>query len=131
MIKIELESLSSTNYLIRKWSQVQNYRKNAMITDTTELTINVLYQLNPDLFTIVQKKALWFSFYRDVTTFHEVPLIPLAFRHATSRKTLRPTHPLCVTQLRDSLFEENYYFSISFTGIFFKSFDYNSRTTSM
>ena len=29
-----------------------------MITDTTELTINVLYQLNPDLFTIVQKKAL-------------------------------------------------------------------------
>ena len=29
---------------------------------------------NPDLFTIVQKKALWFFFNRDVTVFHEGPL---------------------------------------------------------
>ena len=31
------------NYLIRKWSQVQNDRKNAMNIDKSELTINVLY----------------------------------------------------------------------------------------
>ena len=43
------------------------------------------------------KKRLYDFFYRDVTAFHEVPLTPLVFRHATSRKTLRPTQPLCVT----------------------------------
>ena len=31
------------NYRIRKWSQVQNDRKNAMTIDASELTINVLY----------------------------------------------------------------------------------------
>ena len=30
------------NYLMRKWSQVQNDRKNAVTIDTSELTINVL-----------------------------------------------------------------------------------------
>ena len=30
-------------YLMRKWLQVQNDRKNAMTIDTSELTINVLY----------------------------------------------------------------------------------------
>ena len=33
-----LESLFSMNYLIRKWSQVQNDRKNAMTIDKSELT---------------------------------------------------------------------------------------------
>ena len=28
---------------LRKWSHVKNNRKNAMTTDTSELTINVLY----------------------------------------------------------------------------------------
>ena len=41
------------SYLIQKWSQVLNDRKNAMTIDTIELTINVPYQWNPDLFTIV------------------------------------------------------------------------------
>ena len=38
-MKIELESLFSINYLIQKWSQVQNDHKNAMIIDISELTI--------------------------------------------------------------------------------------------
>ena len=38
-----LESLFSMNYFTRKWSQVQNVRKNAMTIDTSELAINVLY----------------------------------------------------------------------------------------
>ena len=44
-----------------------------MTIDVSELTINV--QLNLDLFTTVQKRLTFF--YRDVTTFHEVPLTPL------------------------------------------------------
>ena len=39
---MELDSLFSMNYLTRKWSQVQNVRKNAMAIDTSELAINVL-----------------------------------------------------------------------------------------
>ena len=31
------------NYLVGKWSQMQNDRKNAMTIDTSEVTINVLY----------------------------------------------------------------------------------------
>ena len=31
------------NYLIQKWSQVQNDQKNDMTIDTSELAINVLY----------------------------------------------------------------------------------------
>ena len=37
------------------------------------------------------KKGLLF-FYCDVTVFHEVPLTPVVFRHATSRKNVE-THP--------------------------------------
>ena len=47
MIKIELESLFSMNYLIQKWSQVQNDHKNAMTIDISELTINVLMLMKP------------------------------------------------------------------------------------
>ena len=43
------------NYLIRKWLQVQNDRKNAITIDTSELTIHELT---------------------------EVPLTPLVSRHA-------------------------------------------------
>ena len=63
------------NYLIQKWSQVQNDHRNAISIDINELTINVLYSWNPDLFTIVQKRLFDF-FDRNVTTFHEVPLTP-------------------------------------------------------
>ena len=48
------------NYLIRKWLQVQNDRQNAMTIDTSELTINVLW--NRELFAVVQEKALWIFF---------------------------------------------------------------------
>ena len=47
-----------------------------MTIDTSEPTINALYQWNPDLFTIVQKKVLWL-FYREVTAFYGAPIIPL------------------------------------------------------
>ena len=68
---IKIESLFSMNYLIRKWSQVQNDRKNATIIDTTELTINI------NEITIAQKKALWFF---------------LPWRYGLSWNT---THPPC------------------------------------
>ena len=53
---------------------------------------------NTDLFT----KRLNDFFHRDVTSFHEVPLTPLVFRHATSRKTLISTHP----PMRDVIIEQ-------------------------
>ena len=99
------------NYLIRTWSQVQNDGKNVMTFDTSELTINVLYWsfililcfilMKPNLFTIVQKKSLWF-FYRDVTAFHEVLLTAVVFRHATSRKNAE-THP---SPMRDVIIKQ-------------------------
>ena len=39
------------------------------------------------------KKSLIF-FKRDVRAFHEVPLTPIVFRHATSRKTENHSHPM-------------------------------------
>ena len=41
--KVELESIFPMNCLLRKWSQVQHDRKNAMTIDASELTIHVLY----------------------------------------------------------------------------------------
>ena len=38
-----LESLFLMNCLIRKWSQVQNDRKNTITIDESELVINALY----------------------------------------------------------------------------------------
>ena len=49
-----------------------------MTIDTSKLTINFLYQWNPDLFVIVQKKASRF-FYRDVT------VLPITFSCIPSR----------------------------------------------
>ena len=87
------------NYLTRKWSQVQNDRKNAMSIDTSKLTTNVLR--NPDLFTIVQKKALWF-FYRDGTAYYEVRLTPPCFpsRNITKNAETYPPH------VRDVIIEQ-------------------------
>ena len=45
------------NYLMQKSSQVQNDHRNVITIDISELTINVLYSWNPDLFTIVQKNG--------------------------------------------------------------------------
>ena len=63
------------------------------------LTINVLWNL--DLFTVVQKKALWF-FYRDVTAFHEIPLTPHCFpsRNITKNAETHPPH------MRDVIIEQ-------------------------
>ena len=74
-----------------------------MTIDTCELTINVLW--NPDLLTIVQKKAfLFFLPWRYGLSWSATH--PLVFRHTTSRKTLRPTHPICVTQSSNSPYSD-------------------------
>ena len=92
--KIEFESLISMNCLARKWSQVQTVRKNTMTIETSELTINALCYWNPDHFTTVQKKVYDFSLPWRYRLSWSTSLV---FRHVTSRKTLRPTHPLGVT----------------------------------
>ena len=94
-----LESLFSMNYFTRKWSQVQNVRKNAMTIDTSELTNNVLYSWNPSLFTIVQKKALWL-FYRDLRPFMKYHS-PLCFRSRNITKNTE-THS---SPIRDVIIE--------------------------
>ena len=43
IIRTELECLFPMNYLIRKWSHVQNGCKNSINIDRSDLTINVLY----------------------------------------------------------------------------------------
>ena len=60
--------------------------KNAMTMDTKKLTIYVL--LMKSRFPRNNTKEGFIFFYRDVTVFHEVPLTPLVFRYANSRKTL-------------------------------------------
>ena len=92
--KIEFESLISMNCLARKWSQVQTVRKNTMTIETSELTINALCYWNPDHFTTVQKKVYDFSLPWRYRLSWSTSLV---FRHVTSRKTLRPTHPVGVT----------------------------------
>ena len=65
------------NYLTRKWSQVQNVHENAMTIDTSELTINVLYWWNPDLFTIVHKKDFMIFFTVTLQPFMKYNSYPL------------------------------------------------------
>ena len=53
--------------------------------------------MKPQLLHSSTKKGFTICFYRDVKAFYEEPLTALIFCHTTSRKTLRPTHPLFVT----------------------------------
>ena len=80
------------NYLTQKWSQVQNDHKNDMTIDISELTINVLYKWNADLFTIVQKKG--FLIFLTVTwqpfmKYHSPPSFPS--RNITKNAETQPT----------------------------------------
>ena len=76
-----------------------------MTIDTSEVTINVVYQWNPDLFTIIQKKAFCFFFYRDVTAFHEIPLTPspcFSSRNITKNAETHPP-PICGVIIEQTL----------------------------
>ena len=108
MIKIELESLFSMNYLIQKWSQVQNDHKNAMTIDISELTINVLMLVKPRSLHNSTKKG-FLIFWPKCDNLSSSTTHPLVFHHATSRKPLRPTHP---PPMRDVIIEQPLYQTI-------------------
>ena len=87
----------------------KNDLKNAMTTDTSEFTINV--QWNPDLFTGTSKGFMIF-FYRDVTTYHNVPITLLFSVTQHHQKRWDPPNPMC-----DVIIEQLLYWSLFFNKV--------------
>ena len=98
---IELESLSSMNYLIRKWSQVQSNCKK-MLWPLIQVNFPLMFCCINPFSSKWYKKRLYDFFYRDVTAFHEVPLTPPWFPSCNITKNAETNPP----PMRDVIIEQ-------------------------
>ena len=64
-----------------------------MLRSLIQVNLPLMFYINEIPISSQLQKRLYDFFYRDVTVFHGVPLTTLVFRHATSRKMLRPNPP--------------------------------------
>ena len=95
------------NYLIQKWSQVQNDHKNAMTIDISELTINVLMLMKPrSLHNSTKKDFLIFltETWQPFIKYHS----PLSFPSRNITKTAETNPP----PMRDVIIEQPLYQTI-------------------